>query len=126
MRELARLAPCGTGNPEPLVAVLGLTVVRVREASGGHTQIVLKRDRDVLDGIAFGWPELASLVTEGDRLDVVCRVMSRRFGGLESLQLEIRDAAPSGELPGSRAILERAAVGIPISPAPNAIPQVVG
>ena len=46
--------PCGTGNPEPLVAVLGLTVQRVRAANGGHTQLVLRRERDVLDGIAFG------------------------------------------------------------------------
>ncbi len=54
-RELAALAPCGPGNPEPLVAVLGLTVTRVRRpATGGHSQLTLRRDRDVLDGIAFG------------------------------------------------------------------------
>jgi single-stranded-DNA-specific exonuclease len=103
--ELARLAPCGVGNPEPVVAVLGLTVTRAREASGGHTQLVLKRRLDVLDGIAFGWPELATQVAEGDRIDVVARLASRRFGGVESLQLEIRDAAPSGHHPESRAIL---------------------
>jgi single-stranded-DNA-specific exonuclease len=111
-RELARLAPCGTGNAEPLVAVLGLTVTRVREASGGHTQLVLRRDRDVLDGIAFGWPELATLVHEGDRLDIVARLASRRFGGLESLQLEVRDAAPSGYHPEAKAILERGPVAV--------------
>jgi len=111
-RELARLAPCGTGNPEPVVAVLGLTVVRAREATGGHTQLVLKRERDVLDGIAFGWPELATLVTSGDRIDIVGRVSSRRFGGLESLQLEIRDASPSGSHPAARAILERAPIAV--------------
>ena len=38
-RELAGLAPCGPGNPEPLVAVLGLTVTRVRAATGGHSQL---------------------------------------------------------------------------------------
>jgi single-stranded-DNA-specific exonuclease len=111
-RELARLAPCGTGNAEPLVAVLGLTVTRVREASGGHTQLVLRRERDVLDGIAFGWPELATLVHEGDRLDIVARLASRRFGGLESLQLEVRDAAPSGHHLEARAILERRPVAV--------------
>jgi single-stranded-DNA-specific exonuclease len=95
-RDLARLGPWGTGNPEPLVAVLGLTVTRAREASGGHTQLVLKRRLDVLDGIAFGWPELATLVGEGDRVDVAARLVSRRFGGVESLQLDIRDVAPSG------------------------------
>jgi single-stranded-DNA-specific exonuclease len=103
--ELARLAPCGTGNPEPLVAVLGLTVTRAREAAGGHTQLVLKRRLDVLDGIAFGWPELATQVAEGDRVDVVARLASRRFGGVESLQLEIRDVSPAGHHPEARAIL---------------------
>ena len=44
-------------------------------------------------------------------IDVVARVTSRRYGGLESLQLEIRDAALSGAhaeadafLPDGRAI----------------------
>ncbi|MEW5991219.1 MAG: single-stranded-DNA-specific exonuclease RecJ [Chloroflexota bacterium] len=103
--ELARLAPCGAGNPEPVVAVLGLTVVRAREATGGHGQLVLKRRLDVLDGIAFGWPELVAEVAEGDRIDVVARLASRRFGGVESLQLEIRDAAPSGHHPEAATIL---------------------
>jgi single-stranded-DNA-specific exonuclease len=95
-RELRGLAPCGPGNPDPLVAVLGLTVTRVREATGGHTQLTLRRDRDVLDGIAFGRPDIAQVVVEGDRLDVVARLTSRVFGGFESLQLDIRDVATSG------------------------------
>jgi single-stranded-DNA-specific exonuclease len=111
-RDLARLAPCGIGNPEPLVAVVGLTVTRVREANGGHTTLVLRRDRDVLDGVAFGWPELASLVSEGDRLDVLAALRSRRFGGLESLQLEVRDAAPSGYHAEARAILQGGATAV--------------
>jgi single-stranded-DNA-specific exonuclease len=112
-RDLQRLAPCGMGNPEPLVAILGLTVTRAREVSGGgHTQLVLKRRLDVLDGIAFGWPELATQVAEGDVIDVVAQLRSRRFGGVESLQLEIRDAAPSGSHPEARAILEAVAVAV--------------
>jgi single-stranded-DNA-specific exonuclease len=104
LAELTRLAPWGVGNPEPLVAVLGLTVTRAREATGGHTQLVLKRRLDVLDGIAFGWPELATQVAEGDRVDVVARLMSRQFGGIESLQLEIRDVAPEGRYGGLVAV----------------------
>jgi single-stranded-DNA-specific exonuclease len=95
-RELAGLTPCGPGNPDPLVAVLGLTVTRVREATGGHSQLTLRRERDVLDGIAFGRPDIAQVVREGDRLDVVARLTSRVFGGFESLQLDIRDVATSG------------------------------
>jgi single-stranded-DNA-specific exonuclease len=114
-RGLARLAPCGSGNPEPLVAVLGLTVTRSREATGGHTQLTLKRDLDVLDGIAFGRPDLAATVVEGDRVDVVARLASRSFGGFESLQLEIRDVATSGVHPQAAAILRAAGVG-PVDP----------
>jgi single-stranded-DNA-specific exonuclease len=98
--DLARLAPTGPGNADPLIVVAGLTVTRVRAAAGGHTQLTLKRRLDVVDGIAFGWTELADLVREGDRLDVVARPVIRSFGGYESLQLEIRDAAPAGSNSG--------------------------
>ena len=104
-RDLARLAPCGPGNPEPLVAILGLTATRVRPATGGHSQLTLKRRLDVLDGIAFGRPDIAETVQAGDRLDVVARVTSRRFGGYESLQLDIRDVATSGAHPEAARIL---------------------
>jgi single-stranded-DNA-specific exonuclease len=104
-RSLARLAPCGVGNPEAIVAVLGLTVTRSREASGGHSQLTLKRELDVLDGIAFGRPDLAATVREGDRVDVVGRLTSRSFGGFESLQLEIRDVASSPSHAEAAAIL---------------------
>lgn len=104
-RDLAALVPYGPGNPEPLVAVLGLIVTRVRMAGTDHTSLTLRRDRDVLDGIAFGRADIAALVKEGDRIDVVARVTSRRFGGFESLQLEIRDAARSGAHPEAAAML---------------------
>ena len=101
-RDLLRLAPCGTGNPEPLVRVLGMTVQRVRAANGGHTQLVLRRERDVVDGIAFGRADLATSVVEGERVDVVARLASRTFGGLETLQLEIRDVATVRHAPARR------------------------
>ncbi|MEI7744811.1 MAG: single-stranded-DNA-specific exonuclease RecJ [Chloroflexota bacterium] len=124
-RDLERLGPCGVGNPLPLVAVLGLTVQRVRAATGGHTQLVLRRDRDVVDGIAFGRADLATSLAEGDRVDVVARLASRRFGGLETLQLEVRDVAPSGSHPRAREVLEHAAgtAGAPVGPGlPAAVP----
>jgi single-stranded-DNA-specific exonuclease len=95
-RELSRLEPCGPGNGAACVAVLGMTVTRVRAATGGHSQLTLRRELDVVDGIAFGRPDIAEVVREGDRLDVVARLTSRRFGGFESLQLDIRDVATAG------------------------------
>jgi len=110
-RDLASLAPYGPGNPQPLVAVLGLAVTRVRVAGEDHASLTLRRDRDILDGIAFGRADIAALVEEGDRIDVVARVTSRRFGGFESLQLEIRDAAVSGAHPEAAKLLGASAVG---------------
>jgi single-stranded-DNA-specific exonuclease len=125
-RDLARLAPCGVGNPEPVVAVLGLTVTRLRPASGGHTQLTLKRERDILDGIAFGRPDLAETIHVGDRVDVVGRLSSRRFGGFESLQLEIRDVATSGSHPEAAAILAAAVTEGTVGPGMTPPPAFVG
>jgi single-stranded-DNA-specific exonuclease len=111
-RDLDSLAPCGPGNPDALVAILGLTVTRVRAATGGHTQLTLRRLLDVVDGIAFDRPDLAESLSAGDRIDVVGRLASRRFGGLESLQVEIRDVAPSGSHPEAAAILATTQVAI--------------
>ena len=125
-RDLLRLAPCGTGNPEPLVASLGMTVQRVRAANGGHTQLVLRRERDVVDGIAFGRPDLAESIKEGDRIDVIARLASRTFGGLETLQLEIRDVSTSGTHPRAAEVLARAAGGAGATPIPVDVPTPAG
>jgi single-stranded-DNA-specific exonuclease len=93
--ELARLAPFGPGHPDPVVLIEGLTVARVRTASGGHTQLVLRRRPDVLDAIAFGRDDLADQLSDGDEVRIVARVTSRGFGGVESLQLEVRDVGPA-------------------------------
>ena len=98
LQHLAALAPTGPGNPEPLVGVHGLTVTRIRAAAGGHTQLTLRRDRDVVDAIAFERGDLAETVHEGDRIDVAGRLGSRRFGGFESLQLVVLDVAPARDL----------------------------
>lgn len=97
--ELALLSPTGFGNPTPTIGIGGFTVSRVRGASGGHTQLVLKRSRDVVDAVAFRRPDLATSLHEGDRIDIAARVASRRFGGIESMQLEVVDVAPEGTQP---------------------------
>jgi single-stranded-DNA-specific exonuclease len=100
LRELAPLE--GAGDAPPLVGIAGLAVVRVRAASGGHTQLTLRRGREVVDGICFGRADLAEQLTEGSEIDVVARLASRTFAGLETLQLEISDVAPAGWLRAMR------------------------
>lgn len=98
LRELALLEPTGAGNAPPLVGIRGLVVARARLASGGHTQLILRKGREVLDGIVFGRDDVAGLVAEGETIDIVARLASRSFAGFESLQLEIRDVGPAGTL----------------------------
>lgn len=96
-RDLQALEPTGAGNPRPLVGVSGFVVARARAATGGHAQVTLRRGREVVDAVAFGREDLASL-SQGDAVDLVARLASRTFGGYETLQLEIVDAAPAGHL----------------------------
>ncbi len=100
LRELAALEPVGPGNPRPIVGVHGLSVVRVRPASGGHAQLTLRREVDVLDAIAFDRGDLVDAVRPGDVVDVVARLASHRFGGYELLQLEIVDVATARAITG--------------------------
>jgi single-stranded-DNA-specific exonuclease len=100
IKEIGLLSPTGPGNPSPSLAVTGFTVIRVRAASGGHTQLVLRRSRDVMDAVAFRRADLATTLHEGDRIDIVARPASRRFGGYESIQLEVIDVAAAGTQAG--------------------------
>ncbi len=97
LREMARLD--GSGETPPLVGISGLRVARVRTAKGGHLQLTMRKEREVIDGICFGRAEdLGSALHEGQHLDIVARLASRVFAGFESMQLEIRDVGPPGSL----------------------------
>jgi single-stranded-DNA-specific exonuclease len=96
LRELAPLDE-GADDP-PLVGLAGFVATRVRRVRGDHTQLTLRRKRDVVDAICFGRSDLTESLQEGTAIDVVARLSSRAFGGFESLQLDIRDVAPAGLL----------------------------
>jgi single-stranded-DNA-specific exonuclease len=96
-RELAALEPLGPGAPRALIGFAGLVVSRARPATGGHTQLTLRKGREVIDGIAFDRPDLVEIAPE-TQIDLVGHLESRSFGGYESLQIEIVDAAPSGTI----------------------------
>jgi len=103
-RQLALLDPVGPGNPPPLLGVEDAEVTRVRAATGGHTQLTIRRGRDVVDAVAFGRSDLADRVHPGDRLDLAAALDSRVFGGYESLQLLVHDAGAAGLIAGLRAV----------------------
>jgi single-stranded-DNA-specific exonuclease len=96
---LADLLPLdGAGDEPPVLGIAGLSVARIRLANGGHTQLTLRKGTEVLDAICFGRADLAETLHEGDPVDLAARLTSRSFGGFETLQLEVRDVAPTGHL----------------------------
>ena len=107
LRELASLGDAA--EAPPLVGFAGLVVSRARLATGGHTQMTLRKGPDVVDGIAFGRADLAEQLVEGQVVDVAAHLGSRTFAGLETLQLEVRDVAPAGHLAGMRSAAVEAA-----------------
>jgi single-stranded-DNA-specific exonuclease len=101
-RELTALDR--SGGPPVLLGISGLRVARAWHASGGHLALVLRKGKEVLDGICFGRSEeLLGAIAEGQEIDLVARLTSRSFGGFESLQLEVRDVAPPGHLAAASA-----------------------
>jgi single-stranded-DNA-specific exonuclease len=52
--ELARLAPYGAANREPLFALAGVTTLATRLVGKGHLQLTLDHDGATGDAIAFG------------------------------------------------------------------------
>ena len=102
-RKLRDLAPLGReGDAPPLLGIAGLVVRQARAAKGGHTQLTLQKGTDVLDAICFGRTDLVEQLQTGVVVDVVARLASRTYQGMESLQLEIRDVALAGHLAGLR------------------------
>jgi single-stranded-DNA-specific exonuclease len=94
LEGLRLLEPTGAGNPAPVLCVEGIVVSRVRAVNAGHLQLTLAKGREVIDGIAFGRSDLAETLTPASRVDLVGRLSSRSFRGIESLQFEVLDIAP--------------------------------
>ena len=92
----------------------------LRRPADGRSSVGTPGDggqRDTIDRGRFGRPDLAESVAEGDRVDVVASLASRTFGGFESLQLIVRDVAPSGSHPAGAAILAGGPLTVVVIPA---------
>ncbi len=107
LRELAGLTPYGPGQS-------GAAGRRTRPdrharpvAGDDHTSLTLRRDRDVLDGIAFGRADIAALVQEGDRIDVVARLRAGRSAGSSRSSSRSATQRRAGRIPRPRPSWQR-------------------
>ncbi len=98
-RQLARLEPCGMGNPQPLFLTGGVRLLdRRRVGDGGrHLKLTLSDGEMVWDGIAFRQGETAPCL--GDRVDLVYHLEVNEWNGSRRLQLNVQDVRPSDPSP---------------------------
>ena len=93
IRELERLQPFGTGNPEPTFVGRGISVLEKRVVGESHLKLVLRQPGSVpLDGIGFRMGSLADTIDAGNgRIDAVFTPELNEWKGSSRIQLRLRD-----------------------------------
>lgn len=93
LEELERLEPFGPGNPKPVFLYRGLTVDqrRLLGKNQEHVKLLAHDGSRVFEAIGFRWPDPARFAP-GQRVDLAFVVERNTFNGVESLQLQLRDA----------------------------------
>lgn len=97
VREMARLAPFGAGNPEPTLLLRGMRVLEARTVGDNHLKMRLEAGGVVYP--AIGWRMAGAPVPE--RIDIACTPEPDTWGGGERLQLRLKDFRPAGEHHGA-------------------------
>jgi single-stranded-DNA-specific exonuclease len=92
--ELARLAPFGAANAEPVFALRGLTTRTTRTVGQGHLQLTLSDAEAgaVADAIAFGMADRDP--GSGSRVDLLATTELDVFRGTRRARLKIRQLIP--------------------------------
>ena len=99
-RDLEPLAPFGSGNPQPRIAVTGGLAVSVREISSRHLKIILRgpggeTEAILFDGVGTPFGE-ALRQAEGRRCDLLGTLRIDNYGGTARAVLRPEDAMVSG------------------------------
>ena len=93
VRELERLQPFGTGNPEPTFLSRGLSVLEKRVVGENHLKLLVRQPGSVpLDGIGFRMGGLANALDAGNgRIDAVFTPELNEWKGSSRIQLRLCD-----------------------------------
>jgi single-stranded-DNA-specific exonuclease len=90
--ELARLAPFGAANAEPVFALRGLTTYATRLVGQGHLQLTLESEGAVGEAIAFGMADRDP--GTGASVDVLATAELDTFRGNRRARLKVRQLFP--------------------------------
>ena len=92
--ELARLAPFGVANREPLFALSGVTARATRVVGKDHLQLTLDHGGATSEAIAFGFADADP--GAGARVDLVATAELDTFRGLTRTRLKVSKLARAG------------------------------
>ncbi len=97
VRELGRLGPFGSGNPEPTLVLRNLRIASARIVGANHLKLaVTGRSGPPLDAIGFKMGSLESRgISQSAPLDVACALDVNVWNGTERVQLRLKDVRAS-------------------------------
>ena len=116
--DLARLEPFGSGNPQPVFLLSGLTVASLAGVGAGrHSRLRLTRGWHSFDAILFSTPPQALGLKAGDRVDAAFFPQINEFRGRRDVQLLLCDLRPAlSHAQADRQLYDRYRQGAPLTP----------
>ena len=96
VESLKLLEPFGEGNKMPIFSFKNLRIDSIRALSEGkHLKLTLKDKNVIVNAIGFNIGNLVSEYKIGDKIDVAGVLEINTFGGVESIQINIKDIMKS-------------------------------
>ena len=94
--SMKQLEPFGEANKMPIFAFKNLKIDSIRALSGGkHLKLTLKNSNNIINAIGFNIGYLAEEYLIGDKVDVAGVLEINTFGGVDNLQINIKDIMKS-------------------------------
>ena len=97
-RQLERLEPFGCGNPQPVLALVGVKVVKLTPMGreGNHLRVTLEQDGISAQAVLFGTGPDHFPLEEGELADAAVVLSVNTFNGTQRPQLRILSLRPHG------------------------------
>lgn len=96
VESLNVLEPFGEGNKMPLFVYRNLKIDSIRALSEGkHLKLTLKDNSNIINAIGFNMGYLSQEYLIGDKVDVVGILEVNTFGGVDNLQINLKDIMKS-------------------------------
>lgn len=96
VESIKQLEPFGEANKMPIFAFKNLKIDSIRALSGGkHLKLTLKNNNNIINAIGFNIGHLAEEYLIGDKVDVAGVLEINTFGGVDNLQINIKDIMKS-------------------------------